>query len=104
MLCGEVLAVCSDIHTKHINTLCEHRRRTACTVSVPVQYIYTSTTPMGRTACTEPQYLQYSYTSTLPMGRTACTETLCPYSTTKPLLPLWALRPVQSLIACAVQL
>jgi hypothetical protein len=22
MLCGEIIAVCSQIHTKHINTLC----------------------------------------------------------------------------------
>ena len=50
--------------------------------SVPVQYSYTSTPPMGRTACTEPQYL---------------------YSTAIPLL-LWAVRPVQSLSACTVQL
>ena len=60
--------------------------------SVPVQYSYTSTPPMGRTACTEPQCLystaitllpsvpvQYSYTSTPPMGRTACTEPQCLY-------------------------
>ena len=24
MLCRERIAVCSQIHTKHINTLCEH--------------------------------------------------------------------------------
>jgi len=41
--------------------------------SVPVQYSYTSTPPMGRTASTEPQYL---------------------YSVAIPLLPLWAVRPV----------
>ena len=51
--------------------------------SVPVQYSYTSTPPMGRTACTEPQYL---------------------YSRAIPLLPLWVVRPVQSLSACTVQL
>jgi len=51
--------------------------------SVPVQYRYTSTPPMGRTACTEPQFL---------------------YSRAIPLLPLWAVRPVQSLSACTVQL
>jgi hypothetical protein len=48
--------------------------------SVPVQYSYTCTPPMCRTACTEPQYL---------------------YSTAIPLLPLWAVRPVQSLSACS---
>ena len=51
--------------------------------SVPVQYSYTSTPPMGRTACTDPQYL---------------------YSTSIPLLPLWAVRPLQTLSACTVQL
>ena len=84
--------------------------------SVPVQYSYTSTPPMGRRACTEPQCLystaipllpsvpvQYSYTST-PLS--ACTVQLylyspqCLYSTAIPLLPLWAVRPVQSLSAC----
>ena len=24
MLCREIIAVCSEIHTKHINTLCGH--------------------------------------------------------------------------------
>jgi len=32
--------------------------------------------------------VQYSYTSTPPMGRTACTEPQCLYSTAIPLLPL----------------
>jgi len=54
-----------------------------CRTSVPVQYSYTSTPPMGRTACTEPQ---------------------CLYSSAIPLLPLWAVRPVQNLSACTVQL
>jgi len=112
--------------------------------SVPVQYSYTSTPPMGRTSCTEPQCLysraipllplwvvrpvqslsactvqlylyspygsyvlyrasvplQYSYTSTPPMGRKSCTKPQCLYSTAIPLLPLWAVSPVQSLSAC----
>ena len=38
------------------------------------------------------------------MGRTACTEPQCLYSTAIPLLPLWAVRPVQSLSACTVEL
>jgi hypothetical protein len=25
MLCSEIIAVCSEIHTKHINTLCEQK-------------------------------------------------------------------------------
>jgi hypothetical protein len=31
------------------------------------------------------------------MGRTACTEPQCLYSRVIPLLPLWVVRPVQSL-------
>jgi len=50
---------------------------------VPVQYSYTSTSPIGRTACTEPQYL---------------------YSIAIPLLPPLAVQPVQSLSTCTVQL
>src|SRR5215470_17591940 len=38
------------------------------------------------------------------MGRTACTESQCPHSRAIPLLPLWAVRPVQSLSACTVEL
>jgi hypothetical protein len=34
------------------------------------------------------------------MCRTACTEPRCLYSRAIPLLPLWAVRPVQSLSAC----
>ena len=48
--------------------------------------------------------VQYSYTSTPPMGCMACTEPQCLYSTAIPLLPLWAVRPVQTLSACTVQL
>jgi len=39
-----------------------------------------------------------------PMGHTASTEPQCLYSTAIPLLPLLAVRPVQSLSACTVQL
>ena len=47
----------------------------------------------------------FTYTSTPPMGRTPCTETQCLYKGAPlplpiPLLPLWTLRPVQSLSAC----
>ena len=38
------------------------------------------------------------------MGRTAWTEPQCLYSRAIPLLPVWAVRPVQSLNACTVQL
>jgi len=46
--------------------------------------------------------VQYSYTSTPPMGCTACTEPQCLYSRATPLLPLWAVQPVQSLSACTM--
>ena len=46
--------------------------------------------------------VQFSYTSTPPVGRTACTEPQCLYSISIPVLPLWAVRPVQSLSACTV--
>jgi hypothetical protein len=38
------------------------------------------------------------------MGRTACTEPQCLYSRAIPLLPLWAIQPVQNLSACTVEL
>jgi hypothetical protein len=38
------------------------------------------------------------------MGCTACTEPQCLYSRGIPLLPLWVVRPVQSLSACTVEL
>ena len=47
---------------------------------------------------------QYGYTSIPPIGLTVCTEPLCLYSTAITLLPLWTIRPVQSLSACTVQL
>ena len=71
----------------------------ACTVEL---YLYSPCGPYGLYRASVP--VQYSYTSTLPVGRTACTETQCLYSRAIPLLPLWAVRPVQSLSACTVQL
>jgi len=47
--------------------------------------------------------VQYSYNSTPPIGRTACTEPQCLYSTAIPLLPLLTVLPVQSLSACTVE-
>jgi hypothetical protein len=38
------------------------------------------------------------------MGCTACTEPQCLYSIAIPVLPLWAVRPVQILSACTVEL
>jgi len=38
------------------------------------------------------------------MRRAACTEPQCLYSRAIPLLPVWAVRPVQSLSACTVEL
>ena len=67
----------------------------ACTVQL---YLYSPYGPYGLYRASVP--VQYSYTSTPPMGRTACTEPQCLYSRAVPLLPLWTVRPVQSLSAC----
>ena len=64
--------------------------------------VYSPHGPYGLYRASVP--VQYSYTSTPPMGRTACTEPQCLYSRAIPLLPLWTVRPVQSLGACTVQL
>jgi len=72
---------------------------------MPVQYSCTSTPlyrPYGLYRASVP--VQYSYTSTPPIGRTVCTEPQCLYNRAIPLLPLLAVRPVQSLSACTVQL
>ena len=71
----------------------------ACKVQL---YLFSPYGPFGLYRASLP--VQYSYTSTHPMGRTAFTEPQCLYSTAIPLLPLWAIRPVQSLSACTVQL
>ena len=71
----------------------------ACTVEL---YLYSPYGPYGLYRASVP--VQYSYTSTPPMGHMACTEPQCLYSRAIPLLPLWAVRPVQSLSACTVQL
>jgi len=71
----------------------------ACTVQL---YLYSPYGPYGLCRASVP--VQYSYTSTPPMGRRACTEPQCLYSTAIPLLPLWAVGPVQTLSACTVQL
>jgi len=63
----------ASVPVQYIYTSTPPMGRTACTVSVPVQYSYTSTPPMGRTTCTVSVPVQYSYTSTPPMGRTTCT-------------------------------
>jgi len=48
--------------------------------------------------------VQYSYTSTSPVGHAASTEPQCLYSRAIPLLPLWAVRPLQSLRSSKVEL
>jgi len=71
----------------------------ACTVQL---YLYSLYGPYGLYRASVP--VQYSYTSSPPMGRTACTVPQCLYSRSIPLLPLWAVRPVQCLSACTVEL
>jgi len=69
----------------------------ACTVQL---YFYLPYALYGLYIASVP--VQLNYTSTPPMGCTACTEPQCLYSTAKPPLLLWAIRPVQSLSACTV--
>jgi len=71
----------------------------ACTVQLD---LYSPYGPYGlyKTLVT----VQYSYTSIPPMGRADFTVPQCLYSTAIPPLHLWAIRPVQSLSACTVQL
>jgi len=71
----------------------------ACTVQL---YLYSPYGPYGLYRASAP--VQYSYTSTSPMGRMVCTDTQCLYSTAIPLLPVWAVWSVQTLSACTVQL
>jgi len=71
----------------------------ACTVHL---YLYSPYGPYGLYRASVP--VQYSYTSTAPMGRTACTDPQCLYSTAITLLLLEAVQPVQSLSTCTVQL
>jgi hypothetical protein len=65
-------------------------------------YLYSPYGPYGLYRASVP--VPYSYTSTPPMDHMACTEPQCLYSTAIPLLPLWAVRPVQILSVCTVHL
>ena len=71
----------------------------ACTVEL---YLYSPYGPYSLYRATVS--VQYSCTSTPPIDRTACTDPQCLYSTAIPLLPLWAVQPVQSHSVCTVQL
>jgi len=71
----------------------------ACTVEL---YLYSPYWPYGLCRASVP--VQYSYTSTPPIGRTACTEPQCLYNRAIPLLPLLAVWLVQSISACTVEL
>jgi len=81
----------------------------ACT-TVHFTFTYTSTPPRGLTACTEPQCLYkgalylylYLYSPYVPYGLYRATVPVqrCTLTLPIPLLPLWAVRPVQSLSAC----
>jgi len=71
----------------------------ACTVQL---YLYSPYGPYSLYRASVP--VQYSYTSTPPMGRRSCTEPQCLYSIAIILLSLWAVGPVQSLSACTVYL
>jgi hypothetical protein len=104
-----------------------HMGRTACTEpqclysrSIPLLLLWAVRNVLNCSACTVQLYLyspyglyglytaavpvQWSYTSTPPMGRTASTEPQCLYSGAIPLFPCWAVRPVQYLSSCTVEL
>ena len=59
---------------------------------------------MGHTECTDLSACTVQLYLYSPMDHTACTQPQCLYSTAIPLLPLWTVRPVQSLSACTVVL
>jgi len=77
---------------------------------VHFNFTYTSTPPMGCTACTEPQCLYndalylylYLYSPYAPYGLYRASVPVQGYTLPLPipLLPLWAVRPVQNLSAC----
>jgi hypothetical protein len=71
----------------------------SCTVEL---YLYSPYGPYGLYRASVP--VQWSYTSTIPMGRTACKEPQCLSSRAIPLLSPWAVRPVQSFSVCTVEL
>jgi len=71
----------------------EHKRMSRVITPLP---LYTKRSLESLSACRVQLY------STPPMGLTACTEPQCLYSIAIPLLPLWAVRPVQSFSACTV--
>jgi hypothetical protein len=75
------------------------QRLSACTVEL---YIYCHYGPYGLYKTSVP--VHYIYTSTPHMGRTDFSDPQCLYSRATHLLPLWAVRYVQSLSACTVQL
>jgi len=80
-----------------------------CT-TVHFTFTYTSTPSVGRTACTEPQCLYngalylylylYSPYGPYSLYRASVSVQRCTLPLPIPLLPLWAVRPVQSLSAC----
>jgi len=83
----------------------------ACT-RMHFNFTYTSTPPMDHTACTEPQCLYngalylylylYSPYGPYSLNRASVPVQWCTLRLPKPLLPLWAVRPVQSLSACTM--
>ena len=110
----ESLSACTAVHftfTFTSNPLCAVRpvqNLSACT-TVHFKLTYTSTPPMCRTACTEPQCLYngalylylYVYSPSVPYGlyRTSVPVQRCTLTLPIPLLPLWAVLPVQNLSA-----
>jgi len=71
----------------------------ACRVEL---YLYCHCGPYGLYRALVP--VEYSYTSIATVGRTDFAQPQCLYSTSIPLLPLWAVQSLQNLRACRVHL
>jgi len=111
----QILSACTTVHFTFTNTSTPPMGRTACTEPQCLYngalylYLYLYS-PVDLTACTEPQGLYngalylylYLYSPYGPYGlyRASVPVQGCTLTLPIPLLPLWTLRPVQSLSAC----
>jgi len=109
------LSTCTSVHFTFTYTSTPPMGLKACTepqcLYKGALYLYLYLySPMGRTACTEPQCLYngalylylYLYSPYGPYGlyRASVPIQVCTLTLPIPLLPLWAVRPVQSLSTC----
>jgi len=69
----------------------------ACTIYL---YLYSPSVPYSLYTASVP--VEYSYSSTPPMGRTACTYSQCLHNISILLLPQCAVQPLHSISVCTV--